>query len=79
MLMIKMDCEMCGKKVQIFNANAKAFPMVRDAMLILKIRSISGKGSEEETGKAPEYKTARKRRIKLNRQKCHFIIFRDNI
>ncbi len=35
-------------QVQIFNANAKAFPMVRDAMLILKIRSISGKGSEEE-------------------------------
>ena len=35
-------------QVQIFNANAKAFPKVKDAMLILKIRSISGKGSEEE-------------------------------
>lgn len=35
-------------QVQIFNANARAFPKVRDAVLILKIRSISGKGSEEE-------------------------------
>lgn len=35
-------------QVQIFNANAKVFPKVREAMLILKIRSISGKGTEEE-------------------------------
>ncbi len=35
-------------QVQIFNANARAFPKVKEAMLILKIRSISGKGTEEE-------------------------------
>ncbi len=35
-------------QVQIFNTNARAFPKARDAMLILKIRSISGKGSEDE-------------------------------
>ncbi len=35
-------------QVQIFNTNTKFFPKVRDAMLILKIRSISGKGAEEE-------------------------------
>lgn len=34
-------------QVQIFNANAALFPSVKDAMLILKIRSISGKGSPE--------------------------------
>ncbi len=34
-------------QVQIFNANAAQFPSVKDAMLILKIRSISGKGSPE--------------------------------
>lgn len=34
-------------QVQIFNANAKRFPSVKDAMLILKIRSISGKGDPE--------------------------------
>lgn len=35
-------------QVQIFNANAEAFPNVREAMLVLKIRSISGKGSEQD-------------------------------
>lgn len=34
-------------QVQIFNANAALFPAVKDAMLILKIRSISGKGDQE--------------------------------
>lgn len=33
-------------QVQIFNENARAFPDARDAILILKIRSISGKGEE---------------------------------
>lgn len=35
-------------QVQIFNENARAFPEAKDAMLILKIRSISGKGEENE-------------------------------
>lgn len=34
-------------QVQIFNANARMFPSAKDAMLILKIRSISGKGDPE--------------------------------
>lgn len=34
-------------QVQIFNANARMFPEARDAMLVLKIRSISGKGDME--------------------------------
>ncbi len=34
-------------QVQIFNANAALFPRVKDALLILKIRSISGRGDQE--------------------------------
>lgn len=33
-------------QVQIFNENARAFPGARLAMLVIKIRSISGKGDE---------------------------------
>lgn len=34
-------------QVQIFNQNARKFSGVREAMLVLKVRSISGKGSED--------------------------------
>lgn len=49
-------------QVQIFNANARAFPSAKEAILILKIRSISGKGEEEailreELGKIENFKT----------------------
>ena len=49
-------------QVQIFNANAEAFPEAREALLILKIRAISSKGNEEdilktETGKIEGFST----------------------